>query len=196
MTRVRVVVIAGLGALLLALPQSAQAQGSAGDISGGYRLIHGADQTFSLGWYADVLGNITDSFGVVGDVAGHYKSVDETENVGGVQVNVSGNLRIHTFMGGARLSWRRNPRITPFVQALVGLAHGSAEFEGSATVGGRTFTVDESETFSEFAADLGGGVNIRATDSMSVRVAGSWFRVVEEDAENAFRFSLGVVFPF
>ena len=54
----------------------------------------------------------------------------------------------------------------------------------------------ESETFSEFAADLGGGVNIRATDSMSVRAAGAWLRVVEEDAENAFRFSLGVVFPF
>ena len=123
--------------MLLALPQTAQAQGSAGDISGGYRLIHGADETFSVGWYADVLGNITDSFGVVGDVAGHYKSVDETENIGGVQVNVSGNLRLHTFRGGARLTWRRNPRITPFVQALVGLAHGSAEFEGSATVGAR-----------------------------------------------------------
>ena len=196
MTGVRALIVAGLGAVLLALPQPARAQGPAGEISGGYRLIHGADETFSLGWYADVLGNITDSFGVVGDVAGHYKSIDETRSAGGIQVNVSGDLRIHTFMGGARLTWRRNPRITPFVQALVGLAHGAADVEGSATVGGRTFTADESESFTEFAADLGGGVNIRATDGMSVRVAGSWFRVVEEDAENAFRFSLGVVFAF
>ena len=185
-----------VGMLFMATPPPASAQASAGEVSAGWRLLHVEDETFSAGWYADALGNITDSFGVVGEVAGHYKSVDESESFGGVQVNVSADLRIHTFMGGVRFSWRRNPRITPFAQVLIGLAHGSAEVEGRSTIGNQTFTVDESESSSDFGADIGGGVNIRATDRINVRVAGSYFRIVEDDASNAFRFAAGLVFPF
>jgi opacity protein-like surface antigen len=82
------------------------------------------------------------------------------------------------------------------VQALVGLAHGALDAEGSATVGGQTFTFDESESTSDAAVDLGGGVNVGLTDSVRLRLAGSYFRVFEEDAGNGVRFAVGVVFPF
>jgi len=133
---------------------------------------------------------------VVAEVAGHYKSFDENQSVGGVQAAVSADARVHTFMGGARLSVHQNPRITPFVQALVELADGAVDAEGSTTIAGRPFTFDESESTSNAAIDLGGGVNIGLTDSMRLRLAGSYFRVLEEDAGNGVRFAVGIVFPF
>jgi opacity protein-like surface antigen len=132
---------------------------------------------------------------VVAEVAGHYKSFDENQSVGGVQAAVSADARVHTFMGGARLSVHQNPRITPFVQALVELADGAVDAEGSTTIAGRPFTFDESESTSNAAIDLGGGVNIGLTDSMRLRVAASYVRVLEEDAGNGVRFAVGV-FPF
>lgn len=193
MTRVRISLVAAFGAFLMVLPQPARAQNSAGELSAGWRVLNIEEETFTGGWYADVVGNITNMFGVVAEVAGHYKSFDETRSVGAIQVAVSADARVHTFMGGVRFSVPQNPRITPFVQALVGLAHAAVDAEGSSTFGG-TFTFDEST--SDAAIDLGGGVNIGLTDSMRLRLAGSYFRVFEEDAGNGVRFAVGVVFPF
>ena len=196
MTRLPISVIAALAVLLLAIPQPARAQNGAGEFSAGWQVLHFEEETFSRGWYADVLGNLTDSLGVVGQVSGHYRTIDETRLAGGVPVDVSADLRIHSFMGGVRFSARQNPQIVPFGQALFGLVHGSASIEGSATVGGRTFTVDESQSDSEAAFELGGGVNVRMTDILALRFAASYFRVIEDDASNSVRFAVGVVFPF
>ena len=196
MTRLSGWTLAVFGAFVIALPHPAQAQNNAGELSAGWRLLNVEEETFIGGWYADVLGNITPSFGVVGEVAGHYKSLDETRTVAGIQVSVSGDARVHTFMGGVRYTVRQNPRIIPFAQALVGLAHGKLDISGSTTVAGRTFTFDESESTSDAAVELGGGVNIGITDGIGLRLAGSYFRVFEEDAANAVRFAAGVVFPF
>ena len=72
----------------------------------------------------------------------------------------------------------------------------SFDAEGSATVGGRTFTVDESESTSDAAVDLGGGVNIGLTDSMRPAPGRQLLQIFEEDAGNGVRFAVGVVFPF
>ena len=106
MTRLRVSMIAGLGALLIMHPQTAGAQNN-GELSAGWRVLNVEEQTFTGGWYADVLGNVTDTFGVVGEVAGHYKSFDESRFVSGIQVDVSADARVHTFMGGARYTLRQ-----------------------------------------------------------------------------------------
>jgi opacity protein-like surface antigen len=188
MTRLPISVIAALAILLLAIPQPARAQNDAGEFSAGWQVLHFEEETFSRGWYADVLGNLTDSLGVVGEVSGHYRTIDETRQVGSVPVNVSADLRIHSFMGGIRFSARQNQQIVPFGQALFGLVHGSA--------GGRTFTVDESESDSDAAFALGGGVNVRMTDILALRFAASYFRVIEDGASNSVRFAVGAVFPF
>ena len=191
------ITVVGFYTLMIVLPATAQAQTSAGEFSAGWRVLNVEEETFTKGWYVDAMGNVTNWFGVVGEVAGHYKDIDQTRSpVPGVQVNVSADLRVHTFMGGVRVSARRNPRLVPFVQALFGLAHGSASAKGSATVAGRTFNIDESETTSDGAIELGGGVNIGMTDTIGLRLGAGYFRVIEEDASNAFRFAAGVVFPF
>jgi opacity protein-like surface antigen len=196
MTRLRISVIAALATLLLASPQPARAQINAGEFSGGWRLLHFEEETFILGWYADVLADLTDSWGVVGEVSGQYKTVDETRMVAAVPVSVSTDLQIHSFMGGIRYSAQQNPQIVPFGQALFGLARSSASIEGSATVGGRTFTVDESESDNQAAFELGGGVNVGVTSNLALRFAASYFRVIEDGASNSVSFAVGVVFPF
>jgi opacity protein-like surface antigen len=196
MRRLRISVIGVLATLVFAMPQPARAQNNAGEFSAGWRVLHFEEETFSRGWYADALGSLTDSLGVVGEVSGHYRTIDETRVVAGFPVNVVADLKIHSFMGGIRLSARQNPQIVAFGQGLLGLVHGSASFEGSTTIGGRTFTVDESESDSDMAFELGGGVNVRMTENIGLRFAASYFRVIEDGASNSVRFAVGVVFPF
>ena len=174
----------------------------AGEVSAGWRLLNipdtfgfGGSQTLPLGWYADVSGNMTRVFSVVGEVSGNYKSFDDNLDFGPlVDVNVSVN--VHTFMGGIRASARQKPRFVPFAQALFGLARGSGTVEGHATVAGRPISIDESESASDFAFDAGGGVNFGLTDRIGVRVGASYVRVGGSDGGNAFRFGVGAVIPF
>ena len=189
MTRLRISVIAALVALGFAIPQPARAQNNSGEFSAGWRVLHFEEETFSRGWYADALGSLTDSLGVVGEVSGQYRTLEET-------AGVEADLRIHSFMGGIRFSARQNPQIVPFGQALFGLVHGSASVEGSTTVAGRTLTVDESESDSDAAFELGGGVNVGLSNTFGLRFAASYFRVIEDGASNSVRFAVGAVFPF
>ena len=198
MTRLTITLVTA-GLLAIAIPETARAQNTAGELSAGWRLVNAEDETIATGWYADVLGNVTSLFGVVGEVSGHYDSIDETETFGGAQVRASGNLRIHTFMGGVRFTVRQNPRLVPFAQALVGLAHASASIDVTTIVNGQpvpSLSAEESESTSDAAVEFGGGVNIRVTSRLGVRVGASYLRILEDDASNAFRAAAGVVFPF
>jgi opacity protein-like surface antigen len=67
---------------------------------------------------------------------------------------------------------------------------------GQATFNGRTTTIDESQSDSDFAFDGGGGVNINLSDNLAVRVGASYLRLGGSDGSNAFRFGAGVVIPF
>ena len=156
MTRLPISVIAALATLLLAIPQPAQAQNDAGELSAGWQLLHFEEETFSRGWYADVLGNLTDSLGVVGEVSGHYRTIDETRLDAGVAVNVSAYLRIHTFMGGIRAG-SQGP-VRGFGQFLV----------GGVRLGASDATDSASET--NVAIQLGGGVNVTGKPDPAVAV--------------------------
>ena len=57
-------------------------------------------------------------------------------------------------------------------------------------------TVDESESDSDAAFELGGGVNVGLSNTLGLQFAASYFRVIKEGASNSVRFSVGVVFPF
>lgn len=168
------------------------------EISGGWRFLHSTeiDESLSAGWYADVAGSVTNAIAIVGEVAGAYKTVEETVGDFGPPVTVTGTLRLHTFMGGVRFSARQHPRVVPFAQVLFGVARLSATVEGSATVAGRTTTINESETENEFAIDTGAGVNIRLVDNIGVRFGASYVRFGASDGGNAVRVSTGVVIPF
>ena len=192
-------------AMLFGYSTSSHAQNAtAAEVSAGWRLLNLPDvpnsgsQTFPLGWYVDVAGNLTRTFAVVGEVGGNYKHVEENTTQVGRTLNVDVNFDVHTFMGGVRFNARQNPAFTPYVQALFGLAHGTGHVKAQMTVtGGSTFTViDESVSDSNFAFDADGGVNINLSDALAARVSAGYLRIGGSDGGNAFRFGVGVVFPF
>jgi hypothetical protein len=69
LTRLRISLLAGFGAFLMVLPQPALAQNGAGELSAGWRVPNIEEQTFTVRWYADVVGNVTKTFAVVAEVA-------------------------------------------------------------------------------------------------------------------------------
>jgi opacity protein-like surface antigen len=189
--------------VLLGFSTSSRAQNAPqAEFSAGWRLLNIPDalgeesQTMPLGWYADVAGNLTPVIGVVGEVSGNYKNFNETSTQLGVSVNVDANLKVHTFLGGVRFNARQTSAFTPFAQALFGLAHASGKVEGQTTIAGRTFSISQSVSDSDFAFDASGGVNLNVSERFGLRVAAGYLRVGGSDGGNAFRFGVGIVCPF
>jgi hypothetical protein len=171
-------ILLALSVLVLAAPAAAQDVPRV-EVSGGYNFLRvfddalGDEKNFPAGWYADVSGNVTPMFAIVGAVFGTYKTIEVFD------------LSAHGFMGGIRINSRANARVVPFGEILGGAIR-------SATEGGG---LDESET--DGLLQLGGGVNLMARPNVGVRLSADYLRVFEEDeGTNVFRFGAGIVLGF
>ena len=83
----------------------------------------------------------------------------------------------------------------PYGQFLVGAVNSSLELTASSTIPGVPgFSQEESVT--NFALEVGGGVNFGFTENTAIRFGVDYLRVFvdEEEGINAFRFHVGVVF--
>ena len=179
-----------LGASLLTLmvigfatPAAAQDTPKA-EISVGYNWLtaksSGDDEwtKFPKGWYADVAGNISDTLSIVGQVTGSYKTFEDDSTV-----------KLHSFMAGVRGS--SAGRVRGFGQVLL----GGVNFKADDPVFG-----DFKET--DFALQVGGGVNVYGSGPVGLRVGVDYLRVMaKDDGEvlggddvNGFRFAVGVTF--
>ena len=180
-----------------AIPVSAQTVPRT-EISGGYQFVNysvdGEGESLPKGWYVDVAGNLTPIFGVVFQVGGNYKTFDESVTIGGGTFTATADLKVHDFLGGVRLSARGNSALVPYGQVLAGAVTSSIELTASSTIPGVPgFSQEESAT--NFALEVGGGVNFGFTDSVGIRFGVDYLRVFAEDEGiNAFRFHAGVVF--
>jgi len=167
-------------ALLFSSPAAAQ-DAPVGEFSVGYNLLRFEENTVPAGWYADVAANVSNALAVVGQVTGNY----ESEEGFGVEVDAS----YYTFMAGIRFSARTNPNFVPFGQVLA----GGARSKFSTEAGG----IDLSESNTDGALQIGGGVNLFGGGSIGARVGADYIRVFTEgEGTNAFRFAAGVVFGF
>ncbi len=201
------ILVVGLAALVAAAAVPASAQGLQDlELSAGYQFLKisnddfdeaDVDTSLSKGWYADLSGNLNDWLAVVGQVSGNYKSDSATVTIGGVTTAAEYDLSVHTFLGGARISSRRNPGVTPFAQVLAGLARAGFSGTASATSGGTPiFGFDADESSTDFAMQFGGGVNLNVGERVGLRLGADYLRVFGEDTGiNAFRFAVGVVIP-
>jgi hypothetical protein len=68
MTRFRISLVAAFDAFLMVLPQPALAQNVRARCPPGGVSPNIEEETFTAGWYADVVRNITNTFGVVAEV--------------------------------------------------------------------------------------------------------------------------------
>jgi opacity protein-like surface antigen len=153
------------------------------EVSAGYNWLAAKQSNddewtkFPKGWYFDVAGNVTETVSVVGQVTGNYRHFDEEDF----------DLNIHTFMAGVRGG--SAGRIKGFGQFLVGGANLKAS--------------DDSDSQSEtnFAIQLGGGVNVLQSGNVGLRLGLDYLRIfakddgvtISEDV-NGLRFSVGVTF--
>ena len=184
----------GVGAslLVIGLPAPVLAQNRPVSIAGGgyaFMRDYRVKENFPAGWFATAARDITSWLTGVGEVAGTYKMLDVTFD----STKYTTTTRLHTFMGGARHSWRMNG-FTPFGQVLVGVAHET---------GGTTIfrpSIGTAET--KFALQPGGGVDISLTDRFGVRLAADYRRIFA-DRENSdpkdnneFRTAVGVIVGF
>jgi opacity protein-like surface antigen len=176
-------------ALCAVVAAPAAAQAATTELSAGYQFTRTPDLNLPPGWYAEVAGNVAPMFAVVGEVSGAYKS--ETIAVGTSSVDAT--VRLHTFMGGVRVAARTNPKLVPFAQVLL----GAARVSGAVTASGPAVSVlaaTDAET--EFALQIGGGVNLMTSGNFGVRLGADYRRIVVSDGgENEFRLVAGVVIP-
>ena len=169
----------------------ASAQEAPVELSGGYQLISlepGQDQntqTLRRGWSIDLAGNLTRVFAIVGQVGGNYRSRD-----------LSGNelrFSLHEFMGGIRASGRANTTVVPFGQALIGPVRAS---------------LNDGISVTKLALQFGGGVNVRLTQRIGIRVGADYLRIFNgqegrdigdlsggDTGGHALRFVAGAVLP-
>ena len=167
----------------------AAAQTATTELSAGYQFTRTPDLNLPLGWYVDVAGNVAPMFAVVGEVSGAYKS----ESIAVGTSSVDATVRLHTFMGGVRVAARANPKVVPFGQVLL----GAARVSGGVTASGPAISVlAAADADTEFALQIGGGVNLMTSGNLGVRLGADYRRIfVSDGGENEFRLVAGVVIP-
>jgi hypothetical protein len=165
-----------LAALLLLLPCAAAAQETPTvEVFGGASYIRANPRggflgSNGFGWNGSAAFNWDTHWGLKADVSGYYCC--------------SGNgQREHNFLFGPQFNVRRE-RATFFAHALVGFSRGDAP------------AVAFSDTVLAWAG--GGGVDVRWTDKISIRVAQvDYFGTrYASTMQHHFRYSGGIVFKF
>jgi len=164
--------------LLFSMTATAQEQETPRvEIFGGYsRFIADLNgSSFQLnGAHFSAVENVNSWFGGVLDFSAHYGQS------GGVNVNTQ------SVMYGAYFANRRNKSITPFAHASLGAVHGSAGYLG----------ISKSDT--HFAFALGGGVDVKLSRKVSLRVVQADYLPTNflNLRQDNIRVSSGLVFRF
>jgi hypothetical protein len=170
--------------LLLGVGTPAMAQDTPGvEFSAGYAYMRDKelDESFPLGWYADIAGNLSPWLGLVGEVGGSYKRFTDID---GTRLTFS----VHTLMGGVGRP-RRGGGPTPDIHEMAGAA--------PTTISGGGFSGNNTD----LAVQPGVGFDLRVSDGMAVRVGGDFRRIYgENDPEfgrshsDEWRLIAGLVF--
>jgi outer membrane immunogenic protein len=132
-----------------------------------------------VGWH------FTDHISVVALGAFH-----RTTNVNGT----TADLTLASFMAGPRLTFRTTHRITPFVQALFGVSHGSGLLTPVPGTG-------LSGTANALAISAGGGIDLQVGRLFALRmIQADYFHTRFDNgvnqSQNNFRLSTGIVVHF
>jgi opacity protein-like surface antigen len=142
-----------------------------GEFFGGYSYFHAGD---GGGNFSGVNGSIAENlrpwFGGALEVSSHWNS----------------GTNVSTFMYGPVFSYRKDPRITPFVHFLVGGVRGSVGY------------LDISHSKTTFGVAPGGGVDVQVTRNLAVRVVDVDYVLSRFSGtqQSNFRVSAGLVYRF
>jgi outer membrane immunogenic protein len=145
----------------------------------------GACGCFSMnggeGWFAY---NFSRAWAAVGEIgAARASNIDGT----------TGDFTLTSFLGGPRYSWRRDARVAPFGQVLIGGAHGSGVLTPSLS--------GLPSGASAFAMSAGGGVDAAVSRHWAVRLVEvdyylTRFNNATNHHQNNLRIGVGIAYRF
>ena len=152
------------------------------------------------GFEASVIRNFSKHLGIKGDFSGRFNNetgrgplTSCTPTCTTVTQDFQIKTRVYNFLAGPEFKARNSTRFTPFVYALGGVAHTSANF----TTAGPSLNLILKNSNTGFAMALGGGLDIRATKRVSFRGTMDYNPVFVNDSTSGTRdlarFSLGVL---
>jgi opacity protein-like surface antigen len=163
------------------------------------------------GLNASVAGFFNPAFGIKGDFSFH-RNKDSASIIGGSN---SLDSRVFYFMAGPTFKFRNASKFEPFVNALVGGAHTRFNLDTVRDVAGVTQRSRFDTSSTDFAAGIGGGLDIRLGERFSLRaiqvdympifmrgrsvdilgIPGTTFPLtLEGQRQDNIRFSVGIVF--
>lgn len=151
------------------------------------------------GFNTSVTGNLTRYFGLKFDFSGHFKS--RTFPAGTVSDFVNVDSRIFNFLGGVQVKDNSSEKtFKPFAHALAGVAHARNRIDFRqdvcAAVVGLPCPADFTESETAFGAAFGGGIDIRASDRIDIRVVQIDYNPTGlfDRTQHNFRIGVGIVF--
>jgi hypothetical protein len=181
----RKIIIGMVLSFLIPMTAAAQQHFPRVEAFGGYSYFRANPEGFNLnGWTGSITGNLTDWFGITGDLSGHYGR----PKFSGIIIQ-DHDINSHTFLFGPKMSLRGG-RMTPFTHFMVGVSRAGATIQG--------------ESFSDnaLAAAIGGGLDFTITNLAAIRVLQMDYLMTRFEVDGAgnrqnnFRFSTGIVFRF
>lgn len=152
------------------------------------------------GFIVAATGYLTKRFGVTGDFSAGFSN--DGANVSGGSISYKSTS--FSYLAGPHFRFSNKTRVTPFVHALAGISNNRFSYRFTPT-GSGTAGVKVSQSTNDFALAIGGGLDIRAGDRVSIRA----FQVdynptfVQNRSQygtnsggrfDNMRFSIGVVF--
>lgn len=148
------------------------------------------------GFNTSLTGNITRYVGLKFDLAGHFKE-KSFPFLGTARVDVESS--VYNFLGGVQLKDNSTEtRFKPFAQALVGAARARNQVDFTDVVCAAVFPspcTDFTETDTGFAGAFGGGLDIRASKRIDIRVVQIDYNPtrVFDGTQHNFRIGAGIV---
>lgn len=167
---------------VVALPARAQNTPKV-ELMGGYNYLRsdlgGANLSLN-GWQASVTENLNSWFGGTAEFSGFYANI--TPPLGPPDINVNA----HSFLFGPQFSHRKNPNFTPFIHVLLGGFRGSQGY------------LDISQPKTDFAAEFGGGIDIKIHKNIAIRVIQADYVATPflDQRQDNVRLSAGIVLRF
>jgi outer membrane protein with beta-barrel domain len=153
------------------------------------------------GFNASATGNLSRYFGLKVDVSGHYKSrTIPIFTIASATGNADLNSSLYNFLGGVQIKDNSTEStFKPFAHALAGVAHARNRLDftgGCVTIVPSPCPADFTDTDTGFAAALGGGLDIRASKSIDIRVIQVDYNPTRlfDSTQHNFRIGVGVVF--
>jgi opacity protein-like surface antigen len=129
------------------------------------------------GFDASATFNVTKYIGIKGNVSGHYKSDNFSDQFpfapNTLTITRETTERLYNFMGGVQVKDNsKSKRFKPYGHALLGVARQTVDFTEQTAIPSINFTetVTSRDQITSFAMKLGGGLDVRISPRVDLRV--------------------------